>query len=135
MSRSVRTPVRALVAWFAVPQIIWLTTAFWHQVAYSPATLAQSANAPLPLPPGPMWLVAVSFLSFLVSLACPILMLVLVGRDASRIRRLVPARSPWRAAWIAISVAALATDADAWAGGAAWFSGWHWPLNAWSCYR
>ena len=129
MRWSVLTSARALVACWAVPQIIWLATVFWYHLVYSPAILSQYANdAPLATDPGPGWIYAVSFVSFLLSIACPILVLVVVLNGAIRIWRLMPARSPWPAAWAAVSVAALAAEAAIWVGQAAWFPGWHWPL-------
>jgi hypothetical protein len=111
------------VAWWALPQIIFLSVDFSYSF-YPSAVMTQYQEAPLPTLPGPGWVAAIFVVSKLMMPVCAVLLPLLVLAGPIRVRRRpVPVRSPWRAAWIAISVVALAVEATFWVGVVASFSG------------
>jgi hypothetical protein len=86
--------------------------------------MTQYQEAPLPTLPGPGWVAVVFVVSKLMMPVCAILLPALVLAGPIRVRRRpVPVRSPWRAAWVAVSGIALGVEATFWAGVVASFSG------------
>jgi hypothetical protein len=112
MASSGRTPCRALLAWWAVPQIVYLLMTFGFSLVPQ-ATFEEYANAPLPTTPGPLWLYLVYGVFAALDWASPVLTVVLVVRATRRVWQ-----SPMtpRAAWLAISTGGLAVEAIIWAG-------------------
>lgn len=101
------------MAWWAVPQIFYLSMAF-HYSFYSPAVISEYDNSPLPTMPGPLWLYALFALAELLMWAATFLLLPLALVGSSRVRRLAPVGTRWRTAWRAALIAGLAIEAAMW---------------------